>query len=177
MSLPVNYVGQPIRSLQTMLRTIAHADQTLLRVVPDGIYADNTVQAVREFQRLYALPVTGEADLRTWNRLVEVYTEQSPSVLPAAALRLRWAPNQTLRAGSRNSHLFLIQSMLCALHRFYSNAPGLGVTGVHDAQSVAAVRWLQERSSLPVTGEIDQTTWAYLAGLYTLVSGDGELPD
>ena len=39
------YVGQPIRSLQTMLRTIAHADETLVRLVPDGIYGPNTVQA------------------------------------------------------------------------------------------------------------------------------------
>ena len=37
------YVGQPIRSLQTMLRTIAHADETLVRLVPDGIYGPNTV--------------------------------------------------------------------------------------------------------------------------------------
>ena len=51
MNTPSNYVGQPIRSLQTMLRTIAHADETLLKLVPDGIYGPNTVQAVREFQR------------------------------------------------------------------------------------------------------------------------------
>lgn len=56
MNTPANYVGQPIRSLQTMLRTIAHADETLLKIVPDGIYGPNTVQAVREFQRQNALP-------------------------------------------------------------------------------------------------------------------------
>ena len=84
MNTPANYVGQPIRSLQTMLRTIAHADETLLKLVPDGIYGPNTVQAVREFQRQNALPVTGETDNATWNKLVAVYTVQSPSVLPAA---------------------------------------------------------------------------------------------
>ena len=47
MNTPSNYVGQPIRSLQTMLRTLAHADETLLKLVPDGIYGPNTVQAVR----------------------------------------------------------------------------------------------------------------------------------
>ena len=51
MNTPLSYVGQPIRSLQTMLRTIAHVDETLLKLVPDGIYGPNTVQAVREFQR------------------------------------------------------------------------------------------------------------------------------
>lgn len=124
MNTPANYVGQPIRSLQTMLRTIAHADETLLKIVPDGIYGPNTVQAVREFQRQNALPVTGETDNATWNKLVAVYTVQSPSVLPAAPVTVRWTPNRTLAAGSRNSHLFLIQSMLQALARFYVNAPG-----------------------------------------------------
>ena len=74
MNTPSNYVGQPIRSLQTMLRTIAHADETLLKIVPDGIYGPNTVQAVREFQRQNALPVTGETDNTTWNKLVAIYT-------------------------------------------------------------------------------------------------------
>lgn len=177
MNTPANYVGQPIRSLQTMLRTIAHADETLLKIVPDGIYGPNTVQAVREFQRQNALPVTGETDNATWNKLVAVYTVQSPSVLPAAPVTVCWTPNRTLAAGSRNSHLFLIQSMLQALARFYVNAPVLTVTGVHDAPSVAAVKWLQKLAALPPTGEIDQTTWAYLSGLYTLASGDGDGAD
>ena len=158
MNTPANYVGQPIRSLQTMLRTIAHADETLLKIVPDGIYGPNTVQAVREFQRQNALPVTGETD-------------------NAAPVTVRWTPNRTLAAGSRNSHLFLIQSMLQALARFYVNAPVLTVTGVHDAPSVAAVKWLQRLAALPQTGEIDQTTWAYLSGLYTLASGNGDGAD
>ena len=167
MNTPANYVGQPIRSLQTMLRTIAHVDETLLKLVPDGIYGPNTVQAVREFQRQNALPVTGETDNATWNKLVAVYTVQSPSVLPAAPVTVRWTPNRTL----------LIQSMLQALARFYVNAPVLTVTGVHDAPSVAAVKWLQRLAALPQTGEIDQTTWAYLSGLYTLASGDGDGAD
>lgn len=83
-----------------MLRTIAHADETLLKIVPDGIYGPNTVQAVREFQRQNALPVTGETDNATWNKLVAVYTVQSPSVLPAAPVTVRWTPNRTLAAGA-----------------------------------------------------------------------------
>ncbi len=168
------YVGQPIRSLQTMLRTIAHADETLIRLVPDGIYGPNTVQAVREFQRQQELPVTGETDNATWDQIVAVYTRKSPAVLPAAPVRIRWTPNQVLPAGSRNSHLFLMQAMLQALGRFFVNAPAVRATGVHDAASVAAVRWLQKLSGLPQTGAIDQTTWAYLSGLYTLTTGTGD---
>lgn len=174
MTTPTNYTGQPIRSLQTMLRTIAHADSRLPMLVPDGIYGEDTARAVREFQALHALPVTGETDIRTWKRIVSVYQAQSPSVLPAAPIALRWTPKRTLTVGSRNTHLFLIQSMMQALQRFFANAPAVQTTGVHDAASVAAIKWLQARAALRPTGDIDQRTWAYLVGLYALSSGDGE---
>ena len=50
-----SYISQPIRSLQTMLRVIGEDDATLPPVVPDGIYGQQTIQAVTAFQRKYAL--------------------------------------------------------------------------------------------------------------------------
>ena len=41
-----SFVGQPIRSLQTMLRVIAEDDPTHLRIVPDGIYGPETTAGV-----------------------------------------------------------------------------------------------------------------------------------
>ena len=41
-----SFVGQPVRSLQTMLRVIAEQDGALPSVVPDGIYGNDTVAAV-----------------------------------------------------------------------------------------------------------------------------------
>ena len=72
MNTPSNYVGQPIRSLQTMLRTLAHADETLLKLVPDGIYGPNTVQAVREFQRQNDLSPQWLALMKTLGRRIFV---------------------------------------------------------------------------------------------------------
>ena len=51
MNTPLSYVGQPIRSLQTMLRTIAHVDETLLKLVPDGIYGPNTGPGIPAAER------------------------------------------------------------------------------------------------------------------------------
>lgn len=39
------YIGKPIRSLQTMLRVIAAADEAIPQVVPDGIYGPDTEAA------------------------------------------------------------------------------------------------------------------------------------
>ena len=59
-----NYIGQPIRSLQTMLRAIAHTDSRIPPLVPDGIYGVNTTAAVREFQRQYDLPAAADDEQR-----------------------------------------------------------------------------------------------------------------
>ena len=55
---PESFVGQPIRSLQTMLRVIAEDDPSHMRVIPDGIYGPETMAAVSTFQRKHGLPVT-----------------------------------------------------------------------------------------------------------------------
>ena len=61
-----SFVGQPIRSLQTMLRVLAEDDRTLPTVVPDGIYGQETITAISAFQRRAGLPVTGIANQETW---------------------------------------------------------------------------------------------------------------
>ena len=76
------YIGKPIRSLQTMLRVIAAADEAIPQVVPDGIYGPDTEAAVTAFQARSGLPPTGEADQATWNRVVDAYLKLGSFVLP-----------------------------------------------------------------------------------------------
>ena len=173
MTQPSDFVGRPIRSLQTMLRVLAAADSRYQNLVPDGVYGEQTAAAVSQFQRVSGLPVTAVTDHETWNRIVDAFTRQSPSVLPAAPLSIVWQPKQVIRPGEKNSHLYLIQSMLLAMSKIYPAMPVAQVTGEHDAASVAAANWLQEKSGLPTGGVIDQTTWLYLGKLYRISIGDG----
>lgn len=168
-----DYMAKPIRSLQTMLRVIARADPSLPSVIPDGIYGEDTVRAVRAFQQQAGLPVTGETDNRTWNEIVNAYTGCSSSVLPACPLCIRWEPGQVIRPGERNLHLYLIQGMLLALDQIYSQIPDVQVTGVYDEATQDAIRWLRLRSDLPDEGDFDRQVWEYLCGLYCLAIGNG----
>lgn len=69
------YVGMPIRTLQTMLRSISRLNENIPAVVPDGIYGNDTVRSVTAFQRQFGLPVTGVVNQGTWNRIVEIYDD------------------------------------------------------------------------------------------------------
>ena len=65
----------PIRSLQSMLRLLQRHAGKPTTVVPDGIFGPETARAVREFQQQNGLPVTGAADLTTWNAVVDAARE------------------------------------------------------------------------------------------------------
>ena len=41
-----SFISQPVRSLQTMLRTLAEHDNRYQSVVPDGVYSSQTANAV-----------------------------------------------------------------------------------------------------------------------------------
>lgn len=125
------YIGKPIRSLQTMLRVIAAADEAIPQVVPDGIYGPDTEAAVTAFQARSGLPPTGEADQATWNRVVDAYLKLGSFVLPIEALRIRWQPQQSIDAGEENLHLFPIQAMLAVRPTRYCN---LSPAGRRDAR-------------------------------------------
>ena len=45
-----SFVAQPVRSLQTMLRVLSEDDDSLLSLIPDGIYGSQTHQAMPYFR-------------------------------------------------------------------------------------------------------------------------------
>ena len=83
-----SFIGQPIRSLQTMLRVIAEHDPSYLSVVPDGIYGTDTMNAVSRFQRNKGLPITGVADQDTWETIVEEYNPALIKITEAESLNI-----------------------------------------------------------------------------------------
>ncbi|MBQ8641508.1 MAG: peptidoglycan-binding protein [Clostridia bacterium] len=91
-SLPPNYFGTPVQpypgtplrlgsegedvtTLQTYLNRVSDAYPSIPKVTVDGIFGQNTAQAVRVFQGLFGLPVTGFVGAATWNTLANTYRD------------------------------------------------------------------------------------------------------
>lgn len=163
-----SFVGQPVRSLQTMLRILAEDDHTLATVIPDGIYGTQTRNAVAAFQRKYGIPVTGVTDQATWERIVAEQTSALVRLGPAEPLQLILNPNQVLRRGERHPYLYLVQSMLTALSQVYASILAPVINGVLDEATADALAVFQRLCSLPQTGELDKITWKHLALQYPL---------
>lgn len=165
-----SFANQPIRSLQTMLRTIAAMEPGQVNVIPDGIYGPQTAAAVRSFQRRQGLPVTGTADQATHEQLVQAYERARVETEPAHPVQITLDPGQILRRGEKNNHLYLIQSMLTVLHLLDPRIPSPGHSGILDPSTAESIAAFQTLAGLPPTGEVDKRTWKDLALAYTLAS-------
>ena len=94
-----SFVGQPIRSLQTMLRVLAENDERYLTLIPDGIYGPETVRAVTNFQRQHGIPVTGVANQATWDAVVAAFEPALVEQAAAEPVTVILDPGQVIRQG------------------------------------------------------------------------------
>ena len=65
--------GAKVRQMQEQLNVIAGAYPALPKITADGIYGPATANAVKEFQSVFGLPVTGKVDYPTWYKISEIY--------------------------------------------------------------------------------------------------------
>ena len=65
--------GESVRLLQKYLNAIAQYYGDIPRLDEDGIFGNQTRNAIYEFQRLYLFEDTGIVDSITWYRIVELY--------------------------------------------------------------------------------------------------------
>ena len=71
--LQVGSSGDKVRQMQEQLRTISRAYPAIPTVTADGIYGPATAEAIRVFQSVFGLPVTGIVDYPTWYKISEIY--------------------------------------------------------------------------------------------------------
>lgn len=72
-NLDIGASGPKVRQLQEQLDTIAEVYSAIPRITPDGIYGEQTKNAVSEFQSIFGLPQTGITDFRTWYKISHIY--------------------------------------------------------------------------------------------------------
>lgn len=169
MSLVKTLGNSPVYDMQVMLAEVMPEQE----LNPDGIFGNNTKNAVCAFQKSAALPVTGEVNETTWNRLREEYQKDMVFTQPARPVQIVMQPNQTIKAEEENLNLYLVQAMLHTIGKLYLSVPKVNLTGKNDAQTQKAISWLQGCSGLAQTGQLDKNTWRHLSELYRCTVGDG----
>lgn len=163
-----SFIGNPVRSLQTMLRIIGADAGNELTVIPDGIFGPQTQGEVSRFQRERRIPETGVADQQTWERIAAEYPDALTRVGPAEPIRIIMNPGKVFRRGEKSHFILLSQAMLFTLAEIYSSISAPSMNGILDDITSNSLSSFQYLNQLPQSGELDKITWKHLALQYPL---------
>lgn len=157
-----------VRRIQTALYTLSQTDQSVMRVNPDGIYGKETAEAVRDFQKLHGLEITGRVDLTTWRRLLSeeksaIELLSPPAEISPFSVVLK---DGEVTEGDRSDTVMFIKLMLQALSIEYDFPEGISDGDLYDAGTAAAISRIQLIHGLNDTGKTDKATWNALARAY-----------
>ena len=174
--IDVPYPGEPVEVGQTniFVRTALYYYNLIaafdLLLEPTDITDTFTLEdslAIEEFQRTRGLTVTGVIDEDTWTLLYYQYVAAYQDVFPnCAAQGSVPQPFQTLVPGSRGVAVEQLQIWINALSAYYCDLVPQDVTGIYDETTESNVFILQTLLDLPLTGEVDQTTWNLIQEAY-----------
>ncbi len=173
--IDVNNDKERIRQMQDYLRRLSRwTDDSALYVRGDGIYGENTKNAVRHFQQSRGILPTGEADRNTWDAIYHAYTaykeyfENSKPIHPFPN-----TPGYHVELGERSSLVCILKIMLNEIKLFYDCYAYLPLNYKYDQAMAGAVMEFQRVVGLEPTGIVDKYTWNRLAEEYDLAVKEG----
>lgn len=156
-------ITRDIKELQTYLRNIASNDSRIRAVGIDGIYGEETRQAVRDFQSAYGLDVTGVVSPSDFEAIVTVHNEFLRKNAPHRAIQVVHDPDVIIKFGDSNDAVYFLQIMLSALSQIYKNIPTPNITGIYDEQTErAALSFKRISDSI----NIDKAAWNSIVDNY-----------
>lgn len=160
--------GDSVKNIQYLLAYIERFYDEIPPVALDGIYGPATEQAVRAFQQLFDLPVTGEVDEVTWDSLYRTYLGFIETIpFKYFEGRLYPYPGIPLRLGSESEVVRLLQEYLNYIAGFYPQIPTVSPTGYFGSRTQEAVIAFQRMQGLPPNGTVGASTWNEITSLYS----------
>jgi len=163
--------GNPVLYIQRDLRRIRNN----YPAIPDitnylGIYDEETEEAVKKFQEIFNLPVTGVVDKGTWYKIKYVYTSvKKLSDLYSEGLtedEVTFLYTDRLDYGDTGIEVEYVHYFLDALAFLDSDIPRLPTNSIYTNNTVTMVKAFQEKYNLPVTGYFTYTDWSVLQNAY-----------
>lgn len=161
-------IDTPVYNLQVMLRALSFYYPALPRLIPNGTFGEQTLEAVMTFQREFGLPVNGVVDNATWDAIVEAYAAAALRMAPPLAVSNLLSWKDTVVPGQNSVFFFLAQAIFKALSTVLDEIAPCGVDGNNSSMCAKNIRWLQQKGNLRETGVLGKEEWDLLTRLYTV---------
>ena len=161
-----NEINKPIRNLQRALRRLSYEHDSIPDVVPDGIFGEDTENAVKAFQTQFNLPNTGVVNQTTWDKISEEYENVLDKYTEGRTLAVFPSPFFVIELDDENEIVLIVQAAIAGLSNRYNNFERAEITGKYGQKDMDNIKTLQQISGLPQTGIVDKNTWDALAQVF-----------
>ena len=163
--------GNEVVEIQVKLNRISKNYPAIPKISPvDGIFADETEAAVREFQTIFNLTSDGLVGNATWYAIQRVYAAvkrlndlTSEGVSPEEVTNLF---SQVLRIGDTGRGVRELQYFLSFIANYNETVPYIEIDGIFGPRTESAVKAVQTLYGIEPTGIVNLETWDYIYRAY-----------
>lgn len=169
--LELGEAGDQVEIIQSELNRISINYPAIPKITKvNGIYGIETEDAVKKFQQVFNLNVTGKVDYSTWykikyiynavKRLNDLYSEgisEKESIVTFSS---------KLQYGDTGLYVKGLHYYLNVIAFFDPTLPLLDVNGVFNDNTKSMIINFQNRYDLPTTGVVDSKTWLKIKEVY-----------
>lgn len=157
--LRVGSSGRAVRELQFYLYILSAYQSSIPAVSIDGRFGPSTEASVRAYQKFAGLTVDGIVGRATWDSLYKRASQLRQSGPVIVFERQPW-PGAPLQEGSEGPSVLYYTVLLQRIGYYFDSVQSLPLSNRYTPETVVATRSLQALLNLPVTGVVDQETWA-----------------
>ena len=173
-SISLGAAGNPVLAIQRDLRRIRKNYPAIPNIDNElGIYDEETVNAVKEFQKIFNLPITGIVDKATWYKIKYIYNSvKKLSDLYSEGISKDEATflyADEIKYGDTGIEVDYIHYYLDALAFLDNDIPRLKLNSVYNNNSIMMVKAFQKKYNLPVTGIFTYSDWLVLQNAYNKI--------
>lgn len=159
--------GPSVRIVQYYLQFLSFFNLKLPYVAMDGIFGQETYDAVLTFQSLYGLDVDGIVGRNTWDMIQDAYVgvlNSLPDEYRSYSSLLY--PGYIITTGASGKVVEQLQTFLKTIADNNSAVPQVTVDGYYGNQTKNAVLAIQKLQGLEQNGQVGVLTWNAIVNLY-----------
>ncbi len=159
--------GSEVYELQYLLNLTSEFNNEIPSVAIDGVFGQETENAVRAFQEAYGLNVTGSVGIEDWDKLYREYIGILDT-LPQGYFSVSTLPypGYVLRLGTQGEAVSALQEYLNLIGNTYTSIPKVSVDGVFGPSTQNAVIAYKELFGFGSSGIVSASTWDSITETY-----------
>ncbi len=151
---------------QMQLNRISNNFPAIPKIPLDGYFGEETEEAVKLFQSVFNLPMTGIIDKGTWYKIFNIYVAVTKlAELTSEGILIKEIEDElseTLLLGDIRRRVSILQYFLTLISSYNKSIPPVLITRVFDEATRFAVIEYQKNKNLEPTGAVDRVTWDLL---------------